>query len=328
MQLSRRAGAAELLLWAVSLIVAAYAAYGLLLASFFSGAIPFFDEPPVAKFVRATFVNRDNFATYVGLGLIATTGLILRLYQEALPDDSGPMPARLTKFLEISGAPGGLLLIFAGVMGVALVGSASRGGLLAALTGLSVLSLLTILRLGRFALRDLGPVLIVGCAMAVGLVFFGDVLAGRIAASGFGDPRRAAVYWITVTSIFEKPWLGFGYGTFSDVFPLYRDYSLPVRGQWREAHNTYLETWQGLGLLFGSALIAALASLAIKCYQGAIKRHRQATPALVACAAAALVGAHALVDFSLQIQAVALTFMALLGAGVAQSESSRHVTSI
>jgi hypothetical protein len=36
-----------------------------------------------------------------------------------------------------------------------------------------------------------------------------------------------------------------------------------------------------------------------------------------------MVGAHALVDFSLQMQAVVLTFVAALGAGVAQSESSR-----
>ena len=43
----------------------------------------------------------------------------------------------------------------------------------------------------------------------------------------------------------------------------------------------------------------------------------------VAAAVSFLVGIHALVDFSLQIQAVALTFMAVLGAGVAQSESSR-----
>jgi hypothetical protein len=34
-----------------------------------------------------------------------------------------------------------------------------------------------------------------------------------------------------------------------------------------------------------------------------------------------------MVDFSIQIEAVALTFMAILGAGVAQSESSRIVSS-
>ena len=43
----------------------------------------------------------------------------------------------------------------------------------------------------------------------------------------------------------------------------------------------------------------------------------------VAASVAFLLGAHALVDFTLQMQAIAITFMALLGAGVAQSESSR-----
>jgi hypothetical protein len=36
------------------------------------------------------------------------------------------------------------------------------------------------------------------------------------------------------------------------------------------------------------------------------------------------VGTHALVDFSLQIPATAVTFAALLGAAVAQSTSSRR----
>jgi hypothetical protein len=38
---------------------------------------------------------------------------------------------------------------------------------------------------------------------------------------------------------------------------------------------------------------------------------------------ACLVGINSLVDFGLEIQAVTLTFAAMLGAGVAQSESSR-----
>lgn len=44
----------------------------------------------------------------------------------------------------------------------------------------------------------------------------------------------------------------------------------------------------------------------------------------IATGVAFLVGIHAMVDFSLQLQAVTLTFMAILGAGVAQSESSQQ----
>lgn len=330
LQLCCRAGAAEVMAWAVSLIVAVYAAYGLVLTAFFSGAIPFFDEPPVPSFVRSTFVNRDHFATYAGLGLMATIGLILHLHNRSalVSARSGADSMRLWETFKSASSHERLLLILAAVIAVALAGSASRGGLLAALAGLSILSILTVLRRGRLAVEDLAPVLFGGCAVVVGIIYFGDVLAGRIASSGFGAGYRLALYRITIRSIAEGPWLGFGYGTFADVFPLYRDSSLPVAKQiWDKAHNSYLEIWQGLGLIFGSALIGSVLALVAKCYRGWMRRRRTVAPALIACAASALVGVHALVDFSLQIPAVSLTFMALLGAGVAQSESSRHTIS-
>ena len=124
-------------------------------------------------------------------------------------------------------------------------------------------------------------------------------------------------------SILDAPWLGHGYGTFADVFPLYRDRSISVEGIWEQAHNTYLEVFQGLGLVFGTMLVASVLVLVLRCVKGSIARRHGATVPRVAASAAFIVGVHALVDFSLQIQAVALTFMAILGAGVAQSESSR-----
>ena len=45
----------------------------------------------------------------------------------------------------------------------------------------------------------------------------------------------------------------------------------------------------------------------------------------IAASVSVLVGAHALIDFSLQIQAVALTYMAVLGAGVAQASEPSPV---
>jgi hypothetical protein len=71
-------------------------------------------------------------------------------------------------------------------------------------------------------------------------------------------------------------------------------------------------------------LVATIAVLVWRCVKGAVTRQMNETPC-VAAGVAFLLGAHALVDFTLQLQAVALTFMALLGAGVAQSESSRLI---
>jgi O-antigen ligase len=96
-----------------------------------------------------------------------------------------------------------------------------------------------------------------------------------------------------------------------------------VQGIWDHAHNTYLEILQGLGLVFGSMLLGSVVLLVFRCARGAITRHESAMVPRVATGAACLVGIHALVDFSLEIQAITLTFMALLGAGAAQSASSR-----
>jgi len=84
--------------------------------------------------------------------------------------------------------------------------------------------------------------------------------------------------------------------------------------------------FQGLGLLFGSMLVASVVVLVWKCCKGAMVR-QQITIPCVGTGVAFLVGVHAMVDFSLQIQAVTLTFMAILGAGVAQSTSAQLVAS-
>jgi O-antigen ligase len=155
------------------------------------------------------------------------------------------------------------------------------------------------------------------------LFAFGDMVVDGIAERGVYDGDRISVYLLTLRSVLDAPWFGQGYGTFADVFPLYRDRSIGVQGIWEQAHNTYLEIFQGLGLLFGSMLVASVLLLVLRCIKGSITRRQDATVPCVAASAALLVGVHALVDFSLQIQAVTLTFTAILGAGVAQSESSR-----
>ena len=71
-------------------------------------------------------------------------------------------------------------------------------------------------------------------------------------------------------------------------------------------------------------LVATVAVLVWRCVKGAATRQMNEMLPGVAAGVAFLLGAHALVDFTLQLQAIAITFMALLGAGVAQSESSRR----
>jgi O-antigen ligase len=268
-------------------------------------------------------VNRNSFATYAGLGLIATTALTLQVYRHSAPNMEGVASYRLTKFIAATGRRGAVYLGAGLVILVALLATVSRGGIVSSAVGLFVVIALTSIRQRRMRGDRLEAVALVTAAIGVTFVAFGDRFLGRI-ASGLGeDVTRWSVDAIALRAILDAPLLGLGYGTFADVFQLYRDKSISNAVVFDLAHNTYIETWVGLGLVFGTALMAAIGLLVVKCLVGAVRRKRDSIAPVVATAAAVTVGLHALVDFSLQMQAVSLTFMALLGAGVAQAESSR-----
>jgi hypothetical protein len=70
-------------------------------------------------------------------------------------------------------------------------------------------------------------------------------------------------------------------------------------------------------------LLGALALMLSCCAEGLIRRHRREEFPALAFAVGVLAAAHAGVDFSLHIPAIAASLAALLGLGTAQSWSSR-----
>ena len=260
-----------------------------------------------------------------GMGFIAICGLVLRLYRREFKSVGGSARFRIATFIEVTGQKGAALFGGAFLILVALLLSGSRGGIASTAFGLFVLGTFA-LRKQRFAEQRQAIILIIfigALVVAITFLIFGDIVIGKITQGGLRDESRMAVYIITIRSILAAPVIGYGYGTFADVFPMFRDHSVSTWGSWQMAHNTYLEVFQGLGLLFGSMLLASVVVLVWRCVKGATTRQMNETLSCVAASVASLLGAHSLIDFSLQMQAIAITFMALLGAGVAQSESSR-----
>jgi O-antigen ligase len=324
LQLCRHASRADLLLWSVAAITCGYAAYGLFAFGLTPGHVLWFENRHVRGFVTSTFINPNSFVAYAGMGFVAICGLILRVYRHEFTTVGGSIRFRIATFIEVTGKKGAALLGGALVILVALLLSGSRGGIVSTVLGLFVLAALTLkLRKRQFAEQREAVIVVGALLVAAAFLVFGDLVVGKITRQGFGDESRLAVYTITTRSILGAPLLGYGYGTFADVFPMFRDQSVSTWGVWQMAHDTYLEVLQGLGLLFGSMLLASIVLLVLRCLRGAITRQTNETMPCVAASVAFLLGVHALVDFSLQIQAIALTFMALLGAGVAQSASSR-----
>lgn len=322
-QLCRDGARARLLLVAVASIGALYAAYGIVAAK--AGQVPWLDIPPSGGKVTSTFVNHNSFGAYAGIALVAAAALILRHYQGELDGASGSRRHQLALLIEASGSGGAPMLAAGFVLLVGLLLTGSRGATIAAGTAMVALGFLMRHRDPERSRQSLGTIAL-GLGIVGAAVFaFGDTVGAALEARGVSDASRLAVYRLTLRSIFDVPLWGYGYGTVAAVFPMYRDRSLGVDGTWGQAHDTYLEVLQGLGLVFGPMLIACVALLVLRCIKGARRRRENAIVPQVAASAACLVGVHSLVDFSLQIQAVALTFVALLGAGVAQSESSRLV---
>ena len=312
-QLCRNTTRATSFIITIVTIVAAYCAYGVVdLATLKS------ENTIGPSFLTSTFINHNHFAAYGGIGLVAGCGQILNIFRGTLGTRGGSLRFKIATLIETAAHNAGPFLLAAFVIFVAVLLTGSRGGITATALGVASLALLM---LGRRKVKssERRLALILGIiVIAAILMFFGDNLAFALAEKGLSDRSRMAVYMITLRSILDAPLLGYGYGTFADVFPMIRDQSVSVLGSWEQAHDTYLEIFQGLGVVFGSMLMLSVAILVAQCCKAAMTRREAMIPA-VATSVGLLLGIHSLVDFSLQIQAVTLTFMAVLGAGVAQA---------
>ena len=303
---------------ALALGSACYALYGL--AVLFSGAelILWFEKEVYGDVVTATFVNPNSFATYCGIGLLCTTAVLRRRFDRLVPEVSGAR--QRLYFLIAEFLPANALFLAAWmVLATALLLSLSRGGVVAAALGL--LAFLWIVparrsvRLRTRALRSIGLVL----AGAVLLLLIGQGLERRLWETGPDWAKRSQIYSQTVQAIEDEPLLGTGLGTFAPVYRSYRTDG--IRRGVRMAHNDYLELALELGIPAAGLFVASIAALALGCAHGALARRRGGVFPAAGAAASTLVGAHALVDFSLQIPAVAITFALVLGVAVAQASA-------
>jgi O-antigen ligase len=298
------------------------AVYGL--GMYFSGrdGFLFFWDMDYRRSVHGTFVNRNHFATWLGLCVLA---LVALTYQGLARPRRNPVyelplarEERLEAFLARAWLPLAMLILMTG----ALILTHSRGGFLGTLAGGVVMLLALHHRrpIGTPRSRAvLGAVLVV--VLAVFLIT-SQVLMQRMDQSTAGLEGRLQAFELAGEGIGDNPLLGFGYGTFADSFRLYRDEAL--EGFFDKTHNTYLENLFELGWPAGLVLFACVAWLGLICLQGLRTRGRDWVFPATGLAALVLVATHALVDFSLQIPATAVTFAALMGAACAQSYSSRR----
>jgi O-antigen ligase len=255
------------------------------------------------------FYNRHHFAGYMELAMALPLGLI---FSGAIERDKRP-----------------LYIFAAAFMGIALVVTNSRGGLVAMAAEIVFLLLITGLRRGEGAeegargggggrLKALvvraGLAFVMVLALVGGALFFGGEAAlNRIAGTvNSDDPTTGrAHFWATTLHIIkDHPLIGTGLGSFGLAYTRYDTRNGLYRLE--QAHNDYLQLASdagfvgvALGLLFVVVLFRT--GLARR-ETGDLFRRGVATGALVGCFAVLV---HSFFDFTLHTTSNALLFLVL-----------------
>ncbi len=245
-----------------------------------------------------TFINHNHFAGFLVLAL-------------------GPALALGVARLLSRRPRGPLYLGAAALMLLAVVFSRSRMGLVAALATVAAFAVYVAVKTRRRTVTAavvLIPLIVLAYASWIGL----QPVTGRFAQMASPESEPRLVIWKdTWNLVKQRPWFGWGAGTFPAVYPLVRTEPSDLR--WMEAHNDYLQVLCELGVAGVLLLFGPLIALA-----GRLARNALRAPVLEgrgqAAIAASLVGIllHEFTDFHLYVPANALWILLLAGMGAAR----------
>ncbi|MBN2752080.1 MAG: O-antigen ligase family protein, partial [Rhodospirillaceae bacterium] len=265
-----------------------------------------------------TFVGRTAFGAFAGIG--ALTGLVQALqgHVSRLPT-IGP-GARIERLLSRV-IPWLFVSVF---LLLAVLASHSRGALLVTLA--ACLVLIVAAAVGGLLRARHAVVWIVATGVIVGTVVLadGDVTVSRLWGEGDWSGDRPNLLRLTWAAISDAPFVGHGVGAFEQSFYPYRDLSLPRDVIYGHAHNAWAETIMALGWPAGGCLLMAIIAVVFVCAVGVIRRRQDQIYPAWAVSVAFLLGLQAVIDFTVQIPALAALLAYILGIGYAQSWSQRN----
>ncbi len=313
---------ARMMVRALVYAATAYALYGL--AVEFTGAGVTLWQEKQERFrdvLSSTFRNRNNFAAYSGMALIAATALFL--------NDVSNRRQRATReaAIVLIDRIWGLswpVIVSAAVIATALLLTQSRAGLVSTMIGIAVLCGILFLtpRIRPLRARWL---LILGLVLVVVLlVMSGGHTAERIVVGLDTDDERFLVIPAVLQGIRDFLWTGTGLGSFEDVHRLYRDAGIETL--FSQAHSDSLELTLELGLPAAAAMLFALAWLVGLCLRELRARRRGAIFPCIAVAVTVQLGLHSLVDFSMQVPSLMVAYMILLACGLTRVAPSSERT--
>src|SRR2546426_308712 len=263
------------------------------------------------------FINRHHFAGYMEMTIALPLGL---LFSGVIERDKRPMYA-----------------FAAALMGIALIMTNSRGGMISLGAEILFLAVLVSFRSkrlrhqnraarARFAMVRAGLAFLLVAVLLGGAIGFGgsEVFSRLLGTPTSADPStgRAHFWNVTLDIIKANPYFCTGLGAFGVVYTRYDTHNGLFRLE--QAHNDYLQVLSDGGIIGG---VLALAFVVILFRKGFIRRETDdrfrrgvATGALAGCFAVLV---HSFFDFTLHTTANALLFLIMAALATLDSRVDR-----
>ncbi len=254
-----------------------------------------------------SFVNRHNFAAFMEMTIAIPLGL---LFVGAIEKDK-----RL------------LFITAVGLMGVALLLSGSRGGLVALLAEVFLLVLLTSKgkTTGSLAIKGVMAVGLIAVIVVGAILIGGESSLTRVAETASSNDvtsNRMQIWSVTLDIIKANLPFGVGIGAFGVAYTGFD--SLNGMGRVEQAHNDYLEVLANagiVGLVIGISFLFFFFRTAISNIKTKnIYRRGVAVGAFAGCFAILV---HSVFDFVLHITAITLMFLTLLSMLIVSGRSNK-----
>ncbi len=243
-----------------------------------------------------SFVNRHNFAAYMEMTLCLPLGLM---------------------FVGAIGKDRRLLYITAiALMGIALLLSGSRGGLISLLAGIFFLIILTTKtkNYNQLILKVGLAVLLVATIVVGSILIGGETSLTRFAETANSDDfstNRTHIWSVTLNVILRNLPFGAGFGAFGVAYTPFD--TLNGLGRVEQAHNDYLEVLAAagiVGLIIGGFFLFRLFRTGLENAKTSDTFRRGVCVGALAGCFAILV--HSLFDFVLHTTAISMLFLTLV----------------
>lgn len=273
------------------------------------------------NWASGTFIGANHFGFYMEMIFFLGLGYLIACKQDEKSYRSRrrkPLRKRILNWASDSDNLKQIfLLAISMVVGVGLLFSASRGGILSA--GVSV----TIVSAMLFARKRFRRYGFFALLFFVGTLFYGLSAGMQPTLDKFEKRKEGLELRLKITEsvlpmISDYPVAGVGWGNFRYLYPRYIRDADDVSGS-GYSHNDWVEAWIELGTAGGMLVVAAFSACFLSIF--AVWRKRRSRYAIGigmgVMGALLSVGIHSFFDFSMHIPANPLTLAALAGIGYA-----------